>query len=247
MMGLPFLSGSGAKALLTSIYVNNDGQVGFLKGLLNISFSGTTLSGTGTAEKYAPVASSPYNPSTLAPGILTGIAVPKTGNLSIYADHISLDCSNNCESEFRVIDATFQDTTTGQTKSGKIGVWGAYSQNGTYFNWRTYRLYRQTVCRLRCNEKTSLYSDNLSGAVDTESHEVNMSGNFLYMSPLYTAKLLMKHLGYYDSSNIYSSVSAGTIQMVPVAFANELSLSLSGISGMMGSTESLWTSAFSQW
>jgi hypothetical protein len=55
----------------------------------------------------------------------------------------------------------------------------------------------------------------------------------------------MKHLGYYDSSNIYSSVSAGTIQMVPMAFANELSLSLSGISGIMGSTESLWTSAYS--
>lgn len=246
MMGLPLLSGGGAKALLASIYVNNDGQVGFLKGLLNISFSGTTLSGTGTAEKYAPIASSSYNPSTLAPGILAGIGVPKTGNLSIYADHISLDCSNNCESEVRVIDATFQDTTTGQKKSGRIGVWGSYSQNGTYFNYggltgftdRPYAHYDST-------EKVSLYSDNLSGAVDTESHEVNMSGNFLYMSPLYTAKLLMKHLGYYDSSNIYSSVSAGTIQMVPMAFANELSLSLSGISGMMGSTESLWTSAFS--
>jgi len=58
-------------------------------------------------------------------------------------------------------------------------------------------------------------------------------------------KLFMQHLGYYDSSNIYSSVSAGTIQMIPMAFANELSLSLSGISGMMGSTESLWTSAYS--
>ena len=246
MMGLPFLSGNGAKALISSIYANQDGQVGFLKGLLDVSLSGTTLSGTGTAEKSSPIASSSFNPSTLAPVILAGAEVPKTGNLSIYTDHILLDCSNNCESEVRVINATFQDTSTGQTKSGKIGVWGAYSQNGTYFNYgkisffsgKPYVIYDAT-------EKTSLYSDNISGVVDTEAHEVTMSGDFLYMSPIYMGKLFMNHLGYYDSSNIYSSVSAGTIQLIPMAFANELSLSLSGISGIMGSTESLWTSAYS--
>jgi hypothetical protein len=246
MMGLPFPSGSSAKALISSLYVNQDGQVGFLKGLLNVSFSGTTISGTGTAEKSAPVAMSSFTPSTLAPGILAGMGVPETGNLSIYTDHVSLDCGSSCESEVRGIDATFQDASTGQTKSGKIGVWGAYSQNGAYYSYggitgftdRPYADYDST-------QKASLYSDNLSGTVDTGSREVNISGNFLYLSPLYMGKLFMKHLGYYDSSNIYSSVSAGTIEMVPLAFANELSLSLSGISGMMGSTQSLWTSAYS--
>jgi hypothetical protein len=235
MMGLPNLSRTGATALLSAIYVNNDGQAGFLLAPLAATFTSNAFHGTGVAVKYPAIASTSFTPSTLSPIILNN-NVPVIGNLSIYSDNIYVGCSaGSCQGESRGIAVN---------GGGIIGVWGGYSQSGTYYNDGGITSFagRRFISYDSIN-KISRYSENLSGIVDTVAQEVSMSGDFLYLSPLYKGTTTLNHFGYYGSMNFYTSISSGTFQLLPMAFANELSLSLSGISGIMGSTASLWTTA----
>lgn len=238
MMGLPDQSRTTAKALIYSIYVNNDGQAGYLfsPDPMNATFSTSSFSGTGTAVKYAPAATSSFTPSTLALSVLTDLSLPAFGNIYFNpSGYVSLSCSNaTCESEARGINVT----------GGKIGVWGAYSTSTgvTYSNAGGFTSFSNAkYINYDSDKKAALFSDNLTGAVDTAAKEVSIKGDFLYMSTLYKGSITMNHLGYYDASNIYTSISSGTIQLVPMAFANDLSLSLTDVSGIMGSATALWT------
>lgn len=239
MMGLPNLTHTTAKALIYSIYVNNDGQAGYLFSPypMNATFSASSFSGTGTAVKYAPESASAYTPSTLTLGIISNLSLPAFGNVSLNANgHLALSCSNaTCESEARGINVT----------GGKIGVWGAYSTStgvgATYSNLSTLTSSSNNKYIYYSSLKDILFSDNLSFAVDTAAKEVSIKGDFLYMSTLYKGSLTMNHLGYYDDSSLYTSISSGTLKLQPMAFANELSSSLTDVNGIMGSTTGLWT------
>jgi len=230
MMGLPNESHTSAKALLSAIYVNNDGQAGFLLGPMYATFTSDTFSGTGVVVKYSPIATTSFIPSTLAPNILTGSKPPSIGDVYFTPGYIGVGCSSAvCESESRYINVA----------GGIIGVWGSYSQKGNYYNSGITSFSSKRVISYNSSNKVALYSETLSGAVDTAAKEVSISGNFDYMSTLYKGVTTMNHFGYYDASNIYTSISSGTFQLQPMAWANVLS----GVSGIIGSTGNIWTNA----
>ncbi|MEN6621217.1 MAG: FecR family protein [Smithella sp.] len=234
MMGLPNASQTGAKALLSTVYVDNDGQAGFLLAPLTAIFTTNSFSGTGLAYKYAPIATTGFTPSTFSLSTLSNFGLPSLGNISLSSGgFINFNCSNaTCQSEAKGIDVS----------GGKIGVWGGYSYGGIYSNGGNITSFiNSRAINYDPTKKAVLYSDTLTGAVDTATKEVSISGDFSYLSTLYKGAVTMNHFGYYDSSNIYSSISSGTIQLQPMAFANELSSSLMCLFGIMGSSSSIWT------
>ena len=237
-IGLPNESRTGASALLYTIYVNNDGQAGFLLGTAYATFSADAFSGAGVAVKYPAIASTSLTPATLSPGILNGSKPAVIGNVTLSNNSVFLGCASPavCESESRYINVTFLN---GQ--SGIIGVWGGSSTGGYYVNIDSITSFsnrRVISYKYGNNSNVALYSENLSGAVSGQ--DVSISGDFLYMSTLYKGATTMNHFGWYYSMYYYTSISSGTFQFIPMAFANILESSI-GVYGVMGSTTGLWT------
>ncbi len=229
MMGLPNEAGTGAKALLSTVYVNNSGQAGFLLGPLTASFTSTSFSGTGLAYQYAPVATTGFTPQTLSLTTLSDIALPVFGNISIYYDGAYFNCSSaTCQSQAKGIDLS----------GGKIGVWGGYSYGGFYYNSGEITSLTKRYMEYDADKKAFLYSENISGIIDTAAKEVSISGDFSYLSTLYKGTLSMNHFGYYADS-IYTSISSGVFQLQPMNFASEFS----SFEGIIGSTGNIWSNA----
>lgn len=232
MMGLPNESRTGAKALLSTVYVNNDGKAGFLLAPLNATFYANSMTGSGVAYKYSPVATTSLTPATLSLSTLSDISLPEFGNVSIYPSRLEISCGDaTCQSEAKGINVN----------GGKIGVWGGYSigSASTYSNANAVTSFSsQRYIYYDSTKKAVLYSDSLTGAVDAGAKEVSISGDFLYLSTLYKGALTMNHFAYYDNTDTYKSVSSGTIQLQPMAFADVLSGSLSGV---VGSASSIWS------
>jgi hypothetical protein len=72
------------------------------------------------------------------------------------------------------------------------------------------------------DKKAAIYRENLTGAVHASWKEVNISNDFDCPSALYKCSLTMNNFAYYSSSNIYTSISSGTIQLKPMVFADLL-------------------------
>jgi len=250
MMGLPNAARTGARALISAIYVDNDGTAGFMVGPMTATFSAGAFSGTGLAYKYTPVISTSLTPATLAP-VVFGRTSPGIGNIAIYPDAIYLGCSGGatCESESRGIVAP---------GGGVMGVWGAYSQGGSYYNSAGITSFaNRRFMGYDATNKVIHYSENLTGAVDTAAREVSLSADFVYMDTRFIGNTTMNHFGFYDASNIYTSISSGTLQLVPLAFANVLEapapsfgVGIGGplamgfaLNGLMGSTGDIWANA----
>ena len=238
MMGLPNASNTSADALLYTIYVNNGGQAGFLLGPLTATFTATAFSGTGLVYKYPAVASTSLTPSTLAANIVVDTSTPLIGDIylstdKIYLGCITADCKRYSQSEARRIAVS---------GGGVIGVWAGYGIGGSYKNSEVTvtSFTNKQVIHYDSAKTTVRYSTNYSGAVDTTAQEVSISGDFLDMSTRYKGTSTLNHFGYYNGLN-YTSISSGTFQFLPMAFANVIENSLNDVGGgIIGSTDSLW-------
>jgi hypothetical protein len=239
MMGLPNASNTSADALLYTIYVDNNGQAGFLLGPLTATFTDTAFSGTGLVYKNPAVASTVLTPSTLASNIVVDTSTPLIGDIYLSTDKIYLGCiTAGCklysQSEARRIAVN---------GGGVIGVWAGYGIGGSYKNSEVTvtSFTNKQVIHYDSAKTTVRYSTNYSGAVDTAAKEVSISGDFLDMSTRYKGTSTLNHFGYYSGLN-YTSISSGTFQFLPMAFANVIENSLSDVGGgIIGSTDSLWT------
>ena len=238
MMGLPISGGAAARALISSIYVTPAQQVGFLLAPLTATFSGSAFTGTGLAVVFAPIASTSITPANLAASLSlwNNVALPVFGNITLTGSSISLNCTGSCvgEGEARGIDVS----------GGKVGVWGGYTQYGSFINNAITSFSNRMFYYFDSGKKSVILTDALAGEVDTANRHVSVNGGFLFMNPLYKGVLTMNHFGMYDGSNIYSGIASGTIQAVPLTFANELSI-IPGMTGIIGSTSSIWANSTS--
>ncbi len=245
MMGLPNAARTGAKALISALYVNSDGQAGFLIGPLTATFSATTFTGTGLLAKLPPVASTSLTPATFSP-VVFNHTPPGIGSVFIDPQGTSLFCTSGCESQAKGIVLP---------GGGVVGVWGGYSQGGIFENNAGLTSFTRRFFGYDETNKVIHYSENLTGAVDTVAREVSLSADFVYMDTRFIGATTMNHFGFYDASNIYTSISSGTLQLVPLAFANVLetpapSIGVGGplvmgftLNGLMGSTGDIWANA----
>ncbi len=239
MMGLPnaYVSATSASALLSAIYVNSDGGAGFLLGTGSANIYPTTFSGAGVAVKYTAFASTSLTPSTLAANIVVDTGAPLLGDVYLTPNYVYLGCTTggcqqNSQSESRRIAVN---------GGGVIGVWGSYGINGTYYNSGVTSFTNKQVIYYDSVKKIVRYSTNYSGAVSGQ--DVSISGDFLEMSTLFKGNSTLNHFGYYAGAT-YTSISSGTFNLLPMAFANVIEDSLSDFGGgVMGSTASLWTNA----
>jgi len=239
-MGLP-LSGSTARGLMSAIYVNGSKQLGFLVGAGTASFSGNTFTGTGLAVKAPPIATTSIAPADLSSSLSlwSNVTVPVFGNITFTSSSISMDCVSPCvgQGEARGLDVS----------GGKVGVWGALTEFGSFNNNGITSFSNRMFYYFDSGKKSVILTNDLAGEVDTANRHVSISGGFSFMTALYKGVITMNHFGVYDASNIYTGIASGTIQALPLTFANELSI-IPGMTGIIGSLDNIWanpTSTFS--